>query len=226
MEKVTETIRVLLVDDQRIVRVGLSAMLAHFPQIQVVGDVASGKEAVIEAQRLKPDVVLLDVRMPDGPGFDACRKIVALNAGIHVIFLTSFADDDVVFEGISAGAEGYLLKDVSPEELVSAITQVMMGRSILAPSVTHRIMGRIKSGSEKLVPAGIDALSVQEKRVLALVAEGKTNKEIGADMSLSPKTVKNYLRNLMDKLALTRRSQAAAFYAQTRQKADAKALYN
>jgi DNA-binding NarL/FixJ family response regulator len=217
---------VLIVDDQRIVRVGLNAMLATFPQVKVVADVASGKEAVVEAQRLKPDVVLLDVRMPEGPGFDACRKIVALGLGIHVIFLTSFADDDVVFEAISAGAEGYLLKDVSAEELVSAISQVMMGRSILAPSVTHRIMGRIKAGNEKPLATGIDMLSAQEKRVLAMVAQGKTNKEIGAEMSLSPKTVKNYLSNLMDKLALTRRAQAAAYYAQTVQTANGKTLCN
>jgi len=219
-------IRVLLADDQPVVRLGLRAMLALHPQIDVVGEATNGRDTVLEAARLKPDVILLDVRMPDGPSFDACRKVVALNAGIHVIYLTSFADDDTVFEAISAGAEGYLVKDILTEDLVNALTQVMLGRSILSPSVTSRIMGRIKAGNEKIVPTGIDMLSAQEKRVLAMVAEGKTNKEIGAAMSLSPKTVKNYLSNLMDKLALTRRSQAAAFYAQTMQKSNTKALYN
>jgi DNA-binding NarL/FixJ family response regulator len=226
MENSTKKIRVLLADDQPVVRVGLRAMLGLYPQIEVVGEAATGKDAVLEAARLKPDVILLDVRLPDGPSFEACRKIVALNLGIHIIFLTSFADDEVVFEAISAGAEGFLVKDILAEELVNALSQVVQGRSILSPSVTHRIMGRIKAGNEKQVPTGIDMLSAQEKRVLAMVAEGKTNKEIGAAMGLSPKTVKNYLSNLMDKLALTRRSQAAAFYAHTMQKTSAKALYN
>jgi two-component system response regulator DevR len=226
METSSQKIRVLLVDDQPVVRVGLRAMLSLYPQIEVVGDAATGKDAVLEAARLKPAVVLLDVRLPDGPSFDACRKIVALNLGIHVIYLTSFADDDTVFEAISAGAEGYLLKDILADELVNAVTQVMQGRSILSPSVTHRIMGRIKAGNERQVPTGIDMLSAQEKRVLAMVAEGKTNKEIGVAMGLSPKTVKNYLSNLMDKLALSRRSQAAAFYAQTMHRANTKALHN
>lgn len=226
METSTSKIRILLADDQPVVRIGLRAMLSLYQQVEVVGDATTGKDAVLEAARLKPDVVLLDVRFPDGPSFDACRKIVALNLGIHVIYLTSFADDDTVFEAISAGAEGYLIKDILADELVSAVTQVMQGRSILSPAVTSRIMGRIKAGNEKVVPTGIDMLSAQEKRVLAMVAEGKTNKEIGAAMGLSPKTVKNYLSNLMDKLALSRRSQAAAFYAQTMQRSNAKALHN
>jgi len=226
MDSSIPKIRVLLADDQPVVRMGLRAMLGLYPQIDIVGEAASGKDAVLETARLKPDVILLDVRMSDGPSFEACRRIVALNLGIHIVFLTSFADDEVVFEAISAGAEGFLVKDILPEELVNALTQVVQGRSILSPAVTSRIMGRIKAGNEKQVPAGIDMLSAQEKRVLAMVAEGKTNKEIGAAMGLSPKTVKNYLSNLMDKLALTRRSQAAAFYAHTLHKTNAKALYN
>lgn len=226
MDNSRQVFRVLLADDQHIVRVGLRAMLSLFPQIELVGDVSSTTEVVQEAKRLRPDVVLLDVRMPDGSAFEACRQILASGPGTHVIFLTSFSEEEAIFEAISAGADGFLLKDVTPEELVNAIAQVTAGRSILAPSVTHRIMDRIKAGKETPHVVGMDVLSVQEQRVLALVAQGKTNKEIGEAMGLSPKTVKNYLSNLMDKLALTRRSQAAAFYAQNVHKKTDKALYN
>jgi len=209
------TIRVMLADDHHVVRVGLRAMFSRFPQIEVAGEASSGAEAVLEAQRLKPEVVLLDVRMADGAAFDTCRKILAMGENIHVIFLTSFADDQTIFEAISAGADGYLLKDIAPEELINAITQVAQGRSILDPSVTRRVLGRVKAGAETpTTPAGLEILSAQELRVVALVAQGMTNKEIGLAMGLSDKTVKNYLSNLLDKLNLSRRSQAAAFYVQ------------
>ncbi len=209
------TTRVMLADDHHVVRVGLRAMFSRFPQIEVVGEASNGAEAVLVAQRLKPDVVLLDVRMTDGAAFDTCRKILAMGENVHVIFLTSFADDHTIFEAISAGADGYLLKDIAPEELINAITQVAEGRSILDPSVTRRVLGRVKSGAEApATPAGLEILSAQELRVLALVAQGMTNKEIGLAMGLSDKTVKNYLSNLLDKLNLSRRSQAAAFYVQ------------
>lgn len=214
MDTARKMTRVLLVDDEQIVRMGLRAMLAQFPLIQIAGEAATVTDAVLEVDRLKPDLVLMDVRLGNGMPFDACRKIKAMPEGIRVLFLSSFAEDEAIFEAISAGADGFLLKDVMPQDLANAIYQVMEGRSILAPSVTHRIMGRIKAGNETPTPSGIEILSAQERRVLALVAEGKTNKEIGAAMGLSPKTVKNYLSNVLDKLALSRRSQAAAFYAQ------------
>lgn len=214
MQTGKSTVRVLVADDHHVVRVGLRAMFSRHPAIEVVGVVESGQQAVIEAQRLKPDVVLLDVRMTDGNSFDACRKILASVESAHVIFLTSFADDNTVFDAISAGADGYLLKDVAEQELVNAVTQVAEGRSILDPSVTRRVLGRVKSGSASPAPAGLEILSAQERRVLALVAEGKTNKEIAQVMGLSDKTVKNYLSNLLDKLNLSRRSQAAAFFVQ------------
>lgn len=214
MQTGKSTVRVLIADDHQVVRVGLRAMFARFPEIEVVGVAENGNQAVLEAQRLRPDVVLLDVRMTDGNSFDACRKILANTEATHVIFLTSFADDNTVFDAISAGADGYLLKDVAEEELVRAITQVAGGHSILDPSVTRRVLGRVKAGAESQGQGGLDILSAQERRVLALVAEGKTNKEIAQVMGLSDKTVKNYLSNLLDKLNLSRRSQAAAFYVQ------------
>ncbi len=218
METAKKTIRILVADDQQIVRMGLRAMLAQFANLDVVGDVGSADEVVLEADRLKPDVVLLDVRMPGASAFDACRKLKAMEEGVRVIFLTSFAEDDGIFEAISAGADGFLLKDVLPEELVNAIIRVAEGQSVLDPAVTHRIMGRLKAGKERTKPTGLEVLSAQESRVIALVAQGKTNKEIGAEMGLSPKTVKNYLSNVLDKLALSRRSQAAAYYAQSMHK--------
>lgn len=218
MQTGKQTVRVLIADDHQVVRVGLRAMFSRFPAIEVVGVAENCEQVVVEAQRLKPDVVLLDVRMTDGSSFEACRKILSTVESAHVIFLTSFADDNTVFEAISAGADGYLLKDVAEQELVNAITQVAEGRSILDPSVTRRVLGRVKAGAEAATPSGLDILSAQERRVLALVAEGKTNKEIAQVMGLSDKTVKNYLSNLLDKLNLSRRSQAAAFYVQHSQK--------
>ncbi len=209
-----KTIRLLIVDDHEVVRAGLRALLADSSQIEIVGEAGGVADAVAEAGRLRPDVVLLDARMPDGSGFEACRQIRQLGFVVHVLFLTSFADDETVFEAISAGADGYLLKEVGSVELMRAIEQVGAGQCILDPSVIRRVMGRLKSGNELTGKNKMDLLSVQEKRVLALVAQGKTNKEIGVELGLSDKTVKNYLSNALDKLKFSRRSQAAAFYVQ------------
>lgn len=214
MQTSNKTIRVLLADDHQVVRVGLRTILDSFPMIKVVGEAGTLDETVQMASSLKPDIVLLDVRMPEATSFESCRQILAENPDSRVIFLTSFADDTIIFEAITAGADGYLLKDIEAEELVRAIEQVANGQSILDPSVTRRVLGRVKAGAETPVPSGLEILSAQEKRVLALVAQGKTNKEIGLEMGLSDKTVKNYLSNLLDKLKLSRRSQAAAYFVQ------------
>jgi DNA-binding NarL/FixJ family response regulator len=208
----TKTIKILLVDDHEVVRVGLRTMLAQYPNIMIVGEATTRAAAVSETMRLRPDVVLMDIRMPDGSGFEACRQIHESGADVHVLCLTSFADDDTIFEAISAGADGYLLKEIGSEELVRAIEQVAAGQSILDPVVTRRVMGRLKSGTDNPTKAKFELLSSQERKVLALVAQGKTNKEIGVELGLSDKTVKNYLSNVLDKLQFSRRSQAAAFY--------------
>ena len=187
-------------------------MLSRFPHIEVVGEAATAAAAFTELDRTPPDVVLLDVRLPDKSGFDVCRQIQKMPGELRVLILTSFADDDTVFEAIAAGADGYLLKEIDGEALVKAIEKVAAGQSILDPAITGRVLGRVKNLAEP--PSKMDSLSAQERRVLALVAEGKTNKEIASDMGLSDKTIKNYLSNLMDKLHLSRRSQAAAFFAQ------------
>lgn len=210
----SKRIRLVLVDDHEVVRIGLRTLLERFPGIEVVGEAGTAAGAVAETQRTSPDVILLDIRLPDASGFDACRSIQELPGETKVLILTSFADDDTVFQAIAAGAEGYLLKEIDSEGLVQAIRKVAAGQSILDPAVTGRVFGRMKNLSEPVAREKIDLLSSQERRVLALVAEGKTNKEIAANLGLSDKTVKNYLSNVLDKLRFSRRSQAAAFFVQ------------
>lgn len=207
-------IRLLLVDDHEVVRVGLKMLLERAPNFEIVGDASTMTAAISEAARLKPDVVLMDVRLPDGSGFEACRRIHAMGFEVRVLFLTSFADDETVFEGIAAGADGYLLKEIDGDRLIRAIENVATGQSVLDPLITKRVLGRVRNLSEPAAKDKLAILSNQEKRVLALVAEGKTNKEIALVLGLSDKTVKNYFSNILDKLKLTRRSQAAAFFVQ------------
>jgi two-component system, NarL family, response regulator DevR len=208
-------IRTLIVDDHVVTRVGLRTLLGNFSQIEVVGEAGSVASALEEANRLTPDVVLLDIRLPDGNGFDACRQLQKMGLGAGVLILTSYADDEMVFESIAAGADGYLLKEIDGDGLVRALESVAAGNSILDPAITRRVLSRVRLPAVGLDPENrIGLLSAQERRVLALVAQGKTNKEIGVEMGLSDKTVKNYLSNTLDKLKVSRRSQAAAVYVQ------------
>lgn len=207
----SKTIRVLLVDDHEIVRVGLRSVLGQKHGIVVVGESASMAEAVVLAGKLKPDVILMDIRLPDGSGVDACREILAAHPGIQVIFLTSYADDDSVLAAVMAGARGYVLKEIDSTSLLRAIHGVVEGQSILDPAVTDRALRWLRGfATDQDLPSG--KLSAQEERVLALVAEGKTNKEIASALNLSDKTVKNYLATVFQKLRITRRAQAAAFF--------------
>ena len=207
----TKAIRVLLVDDHEIVRVGLRSVLSQHPGIVVVGESASMAEAVAMAGKLTPDVIVMDIRLPDGSGVDACRDILAAHQGIQVMFLTSYADDDSVLAAVLAGARGYVLKEIDSPSLAQAIHAVAEGRSILDPTVTDRALRWLRGlATGQDLPA--EKLSTQEERVLALVAEGKTNKEIATTLDLSDKTVKNYLASVFQKLRITRRAQAAAFF--------------
>lgn len=207
----SKTIRVLLVDDHEIVRVGLRSVLGQNHGIVVAGESASMAEAVVLAGKLKPDVILMDIRLPDGSGVDACREILAAHPGIQVIFLTSYADDDSVLAAVMAGARGYVLKEIDSTSLLRAIHGVVEGQSILDPAVTDRALRWLRGfATDQDLPSG--KLSAQEERVLALVAEGKTNKEIASALNLSDKTVKNYLATVFQKLRITRRAQAAAFF--------------
>jgi two-component system response regulator DevR len=206
--EIPNPIRIVLVDDHQMVRVGLKTLLENFPKLVVVGEAATAAEALELVPRLVPNVVLLDIRLPDGSGLDVCRELHQTLPSIRVLMLTSYYTDDMVMDAIEAGAEGYLLKELNADFLVRSIFEVMEGKSILDPAVTRMRTGKT---DESKVTLGL--LSPQERRVIALVAEGKTNKEIGIELKLSDKTVKNYLSNLMEKLNFNRRSQAAAFYA-------------
>ena len=214
----TKPIRLLIADDHEVTRLGLRTLLQSCPSFEIAAETGSVAETLEAAARFQPDLVLLDLRLSDGSGIEVCRKLQKLDLETKVLVLTSFADDALVFDAISAGADGYLLKEIHGDRLIQAIQDVMAGRSILDPAVTRRVMGRVRSPDLMAARNKLDLLSAQERKVVALVAEGKTNKEIGREMGLSDKTVKNYLGNAMEKLNLTRRSQAAAFFVmQTRQ---------
>ena len=208
----TKPVRLLLVDDHEVVRVGLKTLLSQQGGVTVVGESGTMDSAIKDALRLMPDVVLMDVRLPDGSGVDACREILAADAHIRIIFLTSYADDDSVLAAVLAGAHGYVLKEIDSAALIRAIHLVAEGQSILDPTVTERALCWLRGLSHGAQLPGTEQLSAQEERVLALVAEGKTNKEIATALGLSDKTVKNYLANVFQKLRITRRAQAAAFF--------------
>ena len=208
----TPPIRLLLVDDHEVVRLGLRAVLSRVPGLAVAGEAATMAEAVAKTGRVRPHVVVMDMRLPDGSGVEACRAIIQANPRTRVLFLTSYADDESLFAAVAAGAHGYLLKAIGSQALIQAIETVAAGRSIIDPAITAQALAWIKSRGRKSPADRVDALSPQEDRVMALVAEGKTNREIAAALGLREKTVKNYLANIFDKLQITRRSQAAAYY--------------
>lgn len=204
--------RLVIVDDSELVRVGLQTLLQGAPGIELCGVAATAAEALVVCRRKRPDVVLLDIHLPDGTGINVCRSLLSECADTRVLFLTSSSEQDVVDEAIRAGAHGYLLKEINTAALLQGIRDVAAGRSILDPQITARVMDLLKSERNKPLIAG---LSPQEQRVLAKIAEGRTNKEVAADLGLTEKTVKNYLSNIFEKLHFTRRAQAAAYYTQT-----------
>jgi two-component system response regulator DevR len=212
MSTAAPRIRLVLVDDSEVVRLGLRALLGAERSLEIVGEGSSVATGVAACAKHKPDVALLDLRLPDGTGFDACRQILQRLPDTRVLMLTSVADDTLVDEAIRAGAHGYLLKEVNSRGLIQAITDVAAGKSILDPAVTARVMQFMKAGGP--TRDVLASLSPQESRVLALIAQGKTNKEAGNELNLTEKTVKNYLSNIFEKLHVSRRAQAAAIYAQ------------
>lgn len=220
----SKAISVLIVDDSELVRTGLKTLLdlhaeAHGPRLRVVGEAATMESAVTETNRLQPNVVLLDIRLPDGSGLTACRQILANSPDIKVLVLTSVIDDNLVYDAMSSGAHGYLLKEINAQGLCQAIVDVAAGKFILDPTLTTRVLNLVRGGGTATTEQNkLAILSAQERRVLALVAEGKTNKEIAEQMGLSDKTVKNYLSNVFEKLKINRRSQAAVMYLEHRGK--------
>ena len=197
------TVRLLLVDDHQMVRAGLRALLADEAELQVVGEAGSVAEAIAAAESLLPDVILMDLRLPDGSGVEACREILSAAPEIRILFLTSHSDEQAIESTLLAGARGYLLKDIGHQALVRAIRDAVAGRPVLDSVLARPVARRLEKS---------EALSGQERRILSLVVEGKTNKEIAVLLKLSDKTVKNYLSNAFQKLQVTRRAQAAALF--------------
>jgi two-component system response regulator DevR len=205
-------IRVLLVDDHGLVRIGLREQLTSCPDFSVVGEAASVKHAVELAHRLTPQIVLLDLNLPDGSGIQACRRILAAAPATRVLVMTICDDSETVQAAIAAGAHGYVLKDIGPDMLLDAVRTVAIGASFFHPRSIHEIL---PSSSAALNPEdlyGLRTLSPQERRILPLLGEGRTNKEIGFLLALSENTIKNYLSNMFRKLKITRRTQAVRLY--------------
>jgi DNA-binding NarL/FixJ family response regulator len=201
------------VDDHEVVREGLRSLLNRREGINVVGEAGTVGSAIEEAARLRPDVVIMDVRLPDGSGVEACREIRQEYPDTKVIMLTSYADDEAVFASILAGAAGYLLKQTRGQALAEAIEAVADGGSLLDPAVTQKVLERVRSLGGRRPDDSLASLSDQEQKILLLIAEGKTNKEIAEEIFLSDKTVKNYVSSILSKLNLRRRAEAAAFIA-------------
>jgi DNA-binding NarL/FixJ family response regulator len=204
-------IRILIADDHEVVRIGLVALLNRQPDFQVVAEASSGEEAVRLARQWRPDVAVLDIRMPGGSGTDACRTIVAELPDTPVVMLTSYADSEALFDAISAGASGYVLKRIGSEELIDAVRTVADGRSMLDPSVTAQVLDRLRSANHMEEANAFSELTEQERRVLAHVARGSSNREIAEAMELAEKTVRNYVSNILAKLSLASRAQATAY---------------
>jgi two-component system, NarL family, response regulator DevR len=207
----TEKTRILLCDDHEVVREGLRGLIGRQESMTVVGEAGTVAEAIAAAARAKPDVVIMDVRLPDGSGVEACRAIREARPETKVIMLTSYADDEALFASIIAGASGYLLKQTRGQAVVDAITTVASGRSLLDPDVTGKVLERVREGRGE--DPAIASLTDQERKVLEGLAEGHTNREIGERLFLSEKTVKNYVSRILDKLGLSRRAEAAAYMA-------------
>jgi two-component system response regulator DevR len=203
----------LVVDDHEVVRQGLVALLGRRSEFQVVAEAGTVAEAIHAARRFQPDLVVMDVRLPDGSGIEACREIRAEFPQTRVIILTSYPDEDAVLSAIVAGASGYLLKQVRSRDLIAALEAVGRGESLLDPAVTGRVLERVRRIATSDQPDELAQLTSQEQKILLLVAEGKTNKEIAAEVFLSDKTVKNYVSSILAKLNLERRAQAAAYMA-------------
>jgi DNA-binding NarL/FixJ family response regulator len=208
---VAEVARVFLLDDHEIVRRGVRELLEAEGDLRVVGEAATADEALARIPPTRPDVAVLDVRLPGGDGVQACREIRSRHPAVQCLMLTSFADDEALFEAIMAGASGYILKQIRGTEIVEAVRFVARGQSLLDPSVTARVLERLRDNPED--DERLARLSPQERNILRLIAEGLTNRQIAAQVHLAEKTVKNYVSNLLAKLGMERRTQAAVYAA-------------
>ena len=205
-------LRIMIVDDHEVVRDGIKALLAEEEGLTIAGEAGGMREAIERAEWVRPDVVVMDIRLPDGSGIDATREIRARLPNTRVLMLTTFADDEALFASIMAGAAGYVLKQVHGGELVRAIRAVGAGENLLDPTVTKGVLDRLRKGKQ-LLGERLARLSAQEERILGEIADGKTNGQIGTDLKLAEKTVKNYVSSILTKLEVARRAEAAAYLA-------------
>jgi DNA-binding NarL/FixJ family response regulator len=206
-------LRLVLVDDHEVVRVGLRTLLSRHPEFDVVDEAATGQEAVRKALMHRPDIVIMDVRLSGMSGIEACREIVQASPSIKVIMLTSYGDDDTLFESIAAGASGYVLKQIGSDELIRSIDNVGKGESSLDPTTTSRVFARMREMARRREESAFSQLTEQELRVLAHLAEGRTNREIADILVLGEGTVRNYVSSIFAKLHVNNRAEAAAYAA-------------
>jgi DNA-binding NarL/FixJ family response regulator len=203
--------RIILVDDHEVVRLGLKSLLERHPQFEVVGEAASARDALEQVAATEPDVVVMDIRLPGTSGIEACEQIVDNYPNTKVIMLTSYAEDEMLFSAIRAGASGYVLKQIASEELVKAIEAVGRGEALLDPAVTQRVFQEVRRAVKEEEASAFAHLSQQEKHVLLLVSEGKTNREIAKNLFLGEGTVRNYVSSILSKLGVNNRAEAAAY---------------
>jgi DNA-binding NarL/FixJ family response regulator len=204
-------LKILLVDDHEVVRLGIKALLSNYPEYEVVTEAANADEAVTKAQEYTPDVIIMDIRLPGKSGIDATREIIEELPDTKIIMLTSFAEDDLLFDAINAGAYGYILKQIGSDDLINALGAIGRGEALLDPALTQKVFKRVREASRKATDEAFATLSDQELRILSLISEGKTNKQIAAAIFLSEKTVRNYVSSILSKLNLSTRSEAAAY---------------
>ncbi len=203
--------RILLVDDHEVVRLGLKALVEHHPQFEVVGEAVTAKEAIEQAEKILPDIVLMDIRLPGASGIEACEVITEKFPDIRVVMLTSYAEDEMLFSAIRAGASGYVLKQIGGDDLIRALESVSKGEALLDPAVTQRVFQEVRRAVKEEEASAFANLSQQEKHVLLLVSEGKTNREIAKSLYLGEGTVRNYVSSILSKLGVSNRAEAAAF---------------
>ncbi len=206
-----DPIRVFLLDDHEVVRRGLAELLTAEGDVVVVGEASTAAEALARIPPTRPDVAVLDVRLPDGNGVEVCREVRSRHPEVQCLILTSFADDEALFQAIMAGAAGFVLKQVRGADLLEAVRRIAAGQSLLDPAVTARVLERVRRGPEE--DERLAQLTPQERNILELIAEGLTNRQIAERVHLAEKTVKNYVSNLLAKLGMERRTQAAVFAA-------------
>ncbi len=203
--------RILLVDDHEVVRLGLRALIERHPQFEVVGEAGSAREALEQAAQLMPDVVIMDIRLPGQSGIEACAELTERYPNLRVIMLTSYAEDEMLFSAIRAGASGYILKQIGGDDLVRALEAIGRGEALLDPAVTQRVFQEVRKAVKDEEASAFSHLSQQEKHVLLLVSEGKTNREIAKSLFLGEGTVRNYVSSILSKLGVNNRAEAAAY---------------